>query len=280
MIAMIWVVSLSALTASAYLIYKLLITSSEFSSSDQPFSFRLRKESASRDKFYRQSLSLLNSKIKSLEDSNAYYEIQFSKFQQQLNSEPNTTPSVFKQPEVLINKNGQEEEEEEDWKELYFEENDRKVKLENELDEALQALEQAHQKLRLQEEKVEGLRELKSTGDSRLIELKSMQNQVVILQKKIDAAAEREKELDSQLKKEIEFKKICAKIENENIRLRSETQDQRRQLVEMASREKEQAQKIVQLTKQLSSRELYENEKNQKLVELKNNMKNNRIFSS
>lgn len=275
MIALIWIVSLIVLIATAVLVYKMIVTSKEYFSLEKLSPVNLFKRGNSKDKFYKQSLSLLSSKIKSLEDSNAYYEIQFSKLQLQLNAGAAFQPEIHSGIGVSI----QEEDEEEDWKEMYYQENDQKVQIENELDEALQALEQAKQKLLLQEEKNENLRSLKSNYDARMIEMKSLQNQLDVLQKKLEGASGREKELNILLQKEIDLKKVYAKIENENVRLRSESEDQKRQLVEMFAKEKELSKKLAHARELQSQKGMYEEEKNRKMHELKIQMEHNRIFS-
>ncbi len=275
MIALISTVSLIILIATAVLVYKMLVTSKEFLSADKFSPLKLLKARPSGDKFYRQSLAQLNSKIKSLEDSNAYYEIQFSRLQLQMNSGQNIQPKSTET--LLIAQINQEEEE--DWKEMYYQENEQKVQMENELDQALQALEQQNQKFLDQEEKNENLRSLRSNYDARLIEIKSMQKKLDSLEKKLEAATERENNLVNLLQKEIDLKKIYAKIENENVRLRSETEDQKRQLTEFYAKEKEYSKQLT-CTSELQSRlGLYEDEKIRKMDELKRQMENNRIFS-
>ena len=87
--------------------------------------------------------------------------------------------------------------EEDDWEEMYYQENEQKVQIENELDKALQALEQADQKLLNLEENDEHPGSLRSNYDATLLELKSFQNKIDVLQRKLEAAAERENELNN-----------------------------------------------------------------------------------
>lgn len=274
MIILIWIISLIVLLASIVFVYRMLVTSNEFIATDKIFPFKFLKTGSARDKSYRKSLSVLNSKIKSLEDSNAYYEMQFSKLQSRLSEFPNNIVSQQKSFAAP------EEEEEEDWAELYYQENESKVKLENDLDEAMQKLEASNQEVLVLQEESHNTAILNSKLDARLIELKSRQNEVEALQKKLKGAAEREKELQELLTKEIALKIVYDRIENDNVRLRSELEDQRRQLTEMFQKEKE-------ATKQLSrARELqshlgimYEEEKNRKIVDLNKKMEKNKIFS-
>lgn len=273
MIILIWIISLIVLIASVVFVYRMLVTSNEFIATDKVFPFKFLRAGKSGDKFYRQSLTLLNSKIKSLEDSNAYYEIQFSKLQTRLNKTPvdSTLEKSFSGPA--------EEEEEEDWKELYYQENEHKVQLENDLDETLQNLEAANQEILILKEETQKTATLTSTLDARLIELKSLQNEIETLQKKLNGAAEREKELQALLNKEIALKTVYDKIENDNVRLRSELEDQKRQLTEMYQKETEAARHLTRVRELQSHLGMYEEEKNRKIVELNNKMEKNKIFS-
>lgn len=276
MIALIWIVSLIVLIATIVLVYKMLVTSKEFFSNDKPFPFKLWKSGTSLDKFDSQSLSRLNSKIKSLEESNSYYEIQFSKLKMHMNSGQNADPEMYPQTEIIAQL---KEEAEEDWEEMYYEENEQKVQIENELDKTLQILEEVNQKLLHNEEQIETLGALRSNYDARMIELKFMQDQLDILQKKLERATGRERDLNILLQKEIDLKKIYSKIENENVRLRSETEDQKRQLTQMYAQEKEISKKLARNRELQSQIGLYEDEKNRKMNELKRQMENNKIFS-
>lgn len=275
MIALIWSVSLIALTATAVLVYKILITSNEFLSSEKLFPFKFLKTGTSRHKFYLKTLAQLNSKIKTLEDSNAYFEIQFSKSQLQINSVQDITTGAQSESSPFSHF---KEKEEEDWEDMYYQENERKVQIENELDEALQTLENLNQKLLILEKQKKDLGALKSHHDESMLEMKSMQHLLESLQKKLDASTKREKELDLLLQKELEVKKVYAKIENENVRLRSETEDQKRQLISMHAVAKEYSKKLDDKYALQSQLGMYEIERNQKMNELKRKMENNSIF--
>ena len=277
MIILIWSISLIVLIASVLFVYRMLVTSSEFITTDKPFPFKFLKAGAGKDKFYRQSLKLLNSKIKSLEDSNAYYEIQFSRLQSRLN---NSSEVVVAEHATGGSFSTQEEEDGEDWKELYYQENEEKVRLENELDESLQNLELVKQEMELFKESAEQTAALKSLLDARLIELNSIQNQMEVLEKKLCGAAVREKDLQALLNKEIALKSVYTKIENDNVRLRSELEDLKRQLIEMHQKETESARQLIRLREMQSQAGFYEEEKNRKIIELNKKMEKNRVFSA
>lgn len=275
MIILIWIISLIVLIASVVFVYRMLVTSNEFIATDKIFPFKFLKAGSGRDKFYRQSLTILNSKIKSLEDSNAYYEIQFSRLQSRMND----TKDIVAETSPAIASSSKNEEEEEDWKELYYQENEDKVRLENELDQSLQSLEAANLEIEALKEKTQKIATLNSTLDARLIELKSRQNEIAILEKKLTGAAEREKEMQELLNKEIALKSVYGKIEKDNVRLKCELDDQKRQLVEMHQKEIEAARQLTRIRELQSHLGLYEEEKNRKMVELNNKMEKNKMFS-
>ncbi len=274
MIVLIWIISIIVLLASIVFVYKMLVTSNEFIATDKIFPFKFLKGGSGQNKSYRKSLSVLNSKIKSLEDSNAYYEMQFSNLQPQVKESP--TNSLPQQKKFAAC----EEEEAEDWEELYYQENERKVQLENDLDQALQKLEAVNQETLLLKKEFHTTALLNSKLDVRLNELKSIQNEVETLQAKLNGAAERENELQTLLNKEIALVTVYDKIENDNVRLRSELENQKRHLTEMYQKEEEATKQLLR-AKELHSHlgVLYEEEKNRKIVELNNKMGKNKIFS-
>ena len=275
MIILIWIISLIVLIATIVFVYRMLVTSNEFIATDKVFPFKFLKAGAGRDKFYRKSLTVLNAKIKSLEDSNAYYEIQFSRLQSRMSNTKDGASEISS----LENIPSSTEEEEEDWKELYYQENESKVQLENDLDETLQNLEAANQEMAVLKEKTQKTATLNSTLDARLIELSSMQKEIEVLEKKLMGGKEREKELQVLLDREIALKTVYDKIENDNVRLRSESEDLKRQLTEMNQKEAEAARQLIRIRELQSHAGLYEEEKNRKIVELNNKMEKNKVFS-
>lgn len=275
MIILIWIISLIVLIASVVFVYRMLITSNEFISTDKPSPFKFLKAGAGRDKFYRQSLSVLQSRIKSLEDSNTYYEIQFSKYKSHLKDPESVSPEIS----PSLQTDFVTDEDDEDWKELYYQENESKVQLENDLDVALQNLEAVNKENLYLKEDSKKTAVLKSTLDARLIELRSLQNEIDILQKKLKGAAIREKELQTLLDGEIALKTVYDKIENDNVRLRSEVEDQRRQITEMYKKDADTTRQLARLKEFQSCAGMYEEEKNRKILELNHKMEKNRIFS-
>ena len=228
-----WVLSLTILIACFIFIYRLIVSSYEFMPAGKKFFFGLKKDfreeatSASQEEIIRN----LRNKLQSVEETSSYYEIQFSKFQQRLKS----LEEQNHQPQNSIN---DFEETEEDWKEMYYEENERKEKLENELDETRQKLEEAEFKLNSIKEEASGSAALKSDYDSRLNDLESMQNNIGLLQRQLEAAAEREKELEEILLSEISVKKKLSQLQSDHLLLKIENQELKREIVKMNQKER------------------------------------------
>jgi chromosome segregation ATPase len=215
----------------------------------------------------------LESKIQSVEDTTSYYEIQFSKFQQRLKAleelQNNKSQEIIPEPKAS---------EEEDWKEMYYQENEAKEKIENELDEVRQKLEEAQNNIEEFEKNKSEWSVLQSNYDARLNDLQSMQNNIELLQRQLEAAADREKEMEQLLLVEINFKKQYAQLETEHARLKSENEDIKRQLIEMNKREAEMEQHIVR-AKELESRiAIYEEEKLKMISDLEQMVNQNKMF--
>ena len=230
-----WILSVIICIATFIFIYRLIVSSYEFLPAGKKFFFGIKKDfsdettTASQEEIIRN----LRNKLQSVEETASFYEIQFSKFQQRLKSleEQNNIP----QTQQISPKN----DEEEDWKELYYEENERKEKLENELDEIKQRLEEAEEKLQSVKEKSSETVSLKSDYDSRLNDLESMQNNIGLLQRQLEAAAEREKELEQILLSEISLKKKYAQLESDHLLLKIENDELRREVVKLNQKERQ-----------------------------------------
>ena len=268
-----WIVSLVILITCFIFTYRMIVSSYKFLPTDKKFPMGFKKNYTSDKSLLQESLNNLRSKLKSVEDSTSYYEIQFSKFQQRL-----------KALEELCNNKQQEithvtkAAEEEDWKEMYYQENEAKEKIENELDEVRQKLEEAQNNIEELEENKREWSGLQSNYDTRLNDLQSMQNNIEVLQRELEAAADREKEMEQLLLVEINFKKQYAQLETEHARLKSENEDIRRQLIEMSKREAEMEQRIVHV-KELESRvAIFEEEKSKMISDLEQMVNQNKMF--
>jgi chromosome segregation ATPase len=215
----------------------------------------------------------LKKHLQKVEENSTFYELQFTKLQERLKVlEAQLESQPQKQPY-------QRKEEEEDWKELYYEENEAKEKLENELDAVKQKLEEVENKLNSFEENNSKWNRLKSDYDARLNDLQSMQNNLGLLERQLEAASSREKELEISLLTEIKTKKQYAQLESNYAAVKSENEDLRRQIVVLNKKEREMESGLSKL-KELESRlSMYEEEKAKMIANLEQMVRQNKMFS-
>jgi predicted nucleic acid-binding Zn-ribbon protein len=121
---------------------------------------------------------------------------------------------------------------------------------------------------------------LQSDYDARLNDLQSMQNNIGLLQRQLEAAAAREAELEISLMAEIETKKQLANIQSENARLKSENDDLRRQIVAISKKEKEMEGGLSRLHELEKRVAMYEEEKAKMIADLELMVNQNKIFST
>ncbi len=269
-----WILSLFILIACFIFTYRMIVSSYDFLPADKRLFMGFKRNHNPENSSQQESLKNLKSKLKSVEENNSYYEIQFSKFQQRLK----TLEELYnnQQQKPLMPKG----EEEENWKEIYYEENEAKEKLENELDAIRQKLEDAENKVGELEKNKSEWSSLRSDYDARLNDLQSMQNNLEVLQRQLEASTDREKEMEQLLLVEINFKKQYTQLEKEHVRLKSENEEVRKQLIEMSKRETEMEQRTAH-AKELESRiAIYEEEKSKMLSDLEQMMSQKNVFPS
>ena len=190
-----WIMSLIILIFCIIFAYRMIVSSYEFLPADKRYFLGLFKNPGSQDAGHaqRDTLRALKKKVQVVQDNTTFYEIQFSKFQDRLKAlEENTT---VKSP-VEINAKAAKPEDEEDWKEMYYEENAIKEKLENDLDYTRQRLEEAENTLKESSEKSSRWIQLQSDYELRLHDLHSLQEHIDLLKRQLEASVEREKELE------------------------------------------------------------------------------------
>jgi hypothetical protein len=270
-----WIISLIVLIACFIFAYRMIVSSYDFLPTDKKFPLDFRKDSSGKNPTLAQQelIRSLKTKLQTVEDNSSFYEIQFSKFQQRL-----------KMLEEQYNSNLQQsahqpKEEEEDWKEMYFEENELKEKLENELDEANQKLEEAEKKLSSIEANNSQWAMLQSEYDTRLNDMQSMQDNISLMQRQLVAAAEREKELEQILLSEITIKKKYAQLESSHLSLKSENEDLRKQLVVITQKERDLESRVARLNELESKLAIYEEEKAKMISDLESMLTQNKMFS-
>ncbi|MEO6219642.1 MAG: hypothetical protein ABIO81_04380 [Ginsengibacter sp.] len=231
----------------------MIVSSYEFLPADKRFLFRFNKPITGASNFpdHPDTLKILKNKVQHVEDNTTFYNIQFSKFQDRLRiieekfamNSPKTS---------TLSKNNIDIEEEEDWKELYYEENSKKEILENELDVTKQTLEEAENKLNKLDGETDRCVQLKSDYDLRMNDLQSMQNNTMFLRRQLDASVEREKELEQLLLSEITIREKYSLLKQEHAQLLSETDDLRRRSAELFKNDND-LQKALKHQRQLES---------------------------
>ena len=255
----IWIVSLLVLIACFIFAWRVLVSTYDLIPTDKKFSL-FKNFSESDISYQLEAVRTLKSKLKGLEDQNAYYEIQFTKFQQRLKLLEENKPAISGSETIQGDK--------EDWKELYYDENGKKEKLENKLDETQQELDELREELNRASQNSEEALVLKSDFDSRLNDIQSMQNHIGELQQKLEASGQREKDLEVQLKREVDLKKQYEHLESAKTSLKSENDGLRRQMSEMVLREAEFEKRLNRLQELESKVSLYEEEKSKMIADL------------
>ncbi len=263
-----WIVSLIILVSCIIFAYRMIVSSYEFLPADKRYFLRFNRNNNINDAapIQRDALRALDKKVQSVENNTTFYEIQFSKLQERLKAleELNKLRSSPEKKSIPVTV----EEEEEDWKEMYYEENTLKEKLENELDLAIQKLEEAENKLQNLSENSTRWVELQSDYETRLQDLQSLQNHVNILERQLEAGAEREKELEQLLLSEITLREKHSMLQKEYIELQSEADDLRRRIVELNKKDINLQLRVVHLNELESKLAICEAEK----IKLKTNL--------
>ena len=271
-----WIISLVVLIACFIFVYKAIVSSYDFLPADKRnfLSFKKATPIEASGISSNDTIWDLKNQLKKVEENSSFYELQFSKLQQRLKA-LEAQYENHQQPLKITRK-----EDTEDWKEMYYEENERKQKLENELDETKQKLEEVETKLTGIEDNNSRWKSLQSDYDARLNDLHSMQNNIGLLQRQLEAAEAREKELEMSLLSEINLKKQYSNLETENARLKSENEDLKREIVNISKKGKELEGGISRL-KELENRlSVYEEEKAKMIADLEMMVNQNKIFAS
>lgn len=269
-----WFISLIVLIACFIFAYKAIVSSFDFLPADKRSIFFFKKDIPIESAGPPRSEAMLDLKkhLEKVEENSTFYELQFTKLQERLKV---LEAQLESQPQKQSYQN---KEEEEDWKELYYEENEAKEKLENELDATRQKLEEVENRLNSFEENNSKWNSLKSDYDARLNDLQSMQNNLGLLERQLEAASSREKELELSLLAEIKTKKQYAQLDSNYAAVKSENEDLRRQIVVLNKKEREMESGLSKL-KELESRlAIYEEEKAKMIANLEQMVRQNKMF--
>jgi|SRR6185437_7073865 len=271
-----WIISLVVLIACFIFAYKVIVSSYDMLPADKKNFLSFKKElPIERTSARPEAIWDLKNKLQKVEENSSFYEIQFSKMQERIKALEAQHQTQLESIFPVAQKN-----DEEDWKEMYYEENEIKEKLENELDLTLQKLEETERKLNSIQENNDKWSSIKSDYDARLNDLQSMQNNIEVLQRQLEAASTRERELEMTLAAEINAKYQYSNLESENVRLKSENDDLRMQVVENHKKEKELETGISRLQELESRLAIYEEEKAKMIANLEQMVNQNKIISS
>ncbi|HEU5051508.1 MAG TPA: hypothetical protein VFT78_00280 [Hanamia sp.] len=270
-----WIISLVVLIACFIFAYKMIVSSYDLLPVEKKNILSFKKTPVSENHSPKpEALWDLKNKLQKVEESSSFYEIQFTKLQERLKA----LEAQYQTQQQLVSIPAAADEE--DWKEMYYEENEAKEKLENELDATRQRLEELEDLLSETEKEKSTWSGLKSDYDARLNDIQSMQNNIGELQSQLEAANAREKELELSLVAEINAKKNLSHLANENARLRSENDDLRKQLVEIHNKERELEIGLTRLHELENQVAVYEEEKARMITSLEMMVNQNKMISA
>ncbi|MDE3213586.1 MAG: hypothetical protein KGM98_10160, partial [Bacteroidota bacterium] len=219
-----WIISLIILIACMVFTYRMIVTSYEFLPSDKRSLRDFYKLPAPPDSHSvrPESIRTLKNRVQDFEDHSDLYEIQIHKLQQRIKAleekdvevlQPRSKPATPKHIE-------------EDWKELFYEENEKKEKLENELDETRQILEETEKKLEEAKEALYDSRKKESAheGSDAFSEIEllheELQHTRMMLSQTEQRLQETQVQLETARQKEAivgdpEDKRVISQLENE-----------------------------------------------------------------
>lgn len=268
-----WVISLVVLIASFIFAYRMIVSTYDYLPEGKKHLLVFRKNNVAESGSVKgEMIRDLKGKLQEMEENASFYEIQFSKLQQRLKTLEVQQVNQQQQTSKVHDK--------ENWKDLYYEENELKEKLENDLDSALQKLEEAGNKLDSLEANKHSTIALQSEYDARLNDIQSMQEHIGTLQRKLEAANEREKELELLLVAENHIKNQYEQLKRDFTRLQMDNDDLRKQILEADSREKDFEKNTMHLNELESKLSLYEDEKSRMIATLEQMIYQNKALAT
>lgn len=255
-----WIMSLIILIVCIIFAYRMIVSTYDFLPLDKRYFLGFYKKPVLNDSapVQRDKLRSLNKKVQSVEENTTFYGIQFSKFQDRLKAleELNTLQSSPGK-----NAKAAKPQDEEDWEEMYYEENTSKEKLENDLDYTRQMLEEAENKLKDSLEKNSRWAELQSDYESRLHDLHSLQDHINLLQRQLEAGSKRENELEQLLHSEIALREKHSLLQRQYTKLQSNADDLRRRISDLNKKDVDLRGRLIHLNELESKLAILEEEK-------------------
>lgn len=223
----IWIICLVVLIVCFIVALRMLINSYDVIPADKKFRL-FNSFTPSEISYHMESIPALRSKIRSLEDKTDYFQSQLEKINNKLKlDEKNGTMKKVATPIPAF----ASDEIEEDWKELFYEENEKKEKLENALDVAEQEIE--YLQAELEKVKQGGQTEHHKNLESSANGIADMQQSIEDLARQLMAATTENQRLQQQLHAAAVDKENHSTMASENEALKQENQTLQSRLTEL-----------------------------------------------
>ena len=262
-----WILSLVILIVCIIFAYRMIVSSYEFLPADKRYFLGFYKNPALQrvDRVSKRTMRRLNKKVQSVENNTTFYDIQFSKFQDRLKvlEELNTVKFT---PEKITKEAKQEQEE--DWKEMYYEENVIKEKLENDLDYTRQMLGETENRLKQSAEKNTRWVTLQSEYESQLHDLGTLQEHIGLLKRQLEAGAERENELQQLLLNEVTMREKYSLLQREYTKLQSDADNLKGRVADVTKKDMDLQKRVIHISELESKLALCKQEKTRLKINL------------
>jgi hypothetical protein len=302
-----WMLSLFILISCVIFAYRMIVSSYKFLPADKRYFLKFGNNlndqqlySTKRDEY-----KVMKNRIQSFEDNNNF-NLQFAKFQERLKAIEDIVAVKSYSSKGAMNK------EEEDWKELYYEENAVKEKLENELDllqqkhEEIQAavkekglenwkemyysenqvkikieneleitkgkLHELQNKLKEATENNVRLFEVKGDYDKQLNYIHLLEADISSLQRQLRASIERENELENLLISEIIVREKYSMLQSKYKQVQVEANDLQRRIIVQSQKEMNMEIRLIRLSELESKLAICEEENLKLISRLENNL--------
>ncbi|MBA2248608.1 MAG: hypothetical protein H0W12_00285 [Chitinophagaceae bacterium] len=218
---------------------------------DQQY-FNFRRSTATPDE---QSLIPIKIKLQSVEKESQFYATQIKKLNSRIEMLEGNKPAGG----AVIAVPG--EEEEDSWEQMYYKVNSKNENLEDELAATIEDFKAAQTRADLLEQKEKLWNEVKSEIEAVTDESRSLKDNIINLELKLQGAANREQELEKELMNEIKNREKYEILLHELTQGKSETEDLRKQIQEINRKDILLEQRTSKLSELESTLENAENEK-------------------
>ncbi|MGI8583370.1 MAG: hypothetical protein ACR2KX_14310 [Chitinophagaceae bacterium] len=250
-----WIVSMVILTIS--ILISIYIFYNSYRGSPEKKDFSLKTNDTNLSRFIpgtkQQVISSLKLKLQSVENNSMLYYTELKNLQQRIQALEKNKGTVD-QKDKSIN-------DDENWEELYYDLHDEKEKMESELDLTNQKLEE-NENLVLELKRRETLwKEKRSELENELNQAQTLQNKIGDLQRELEGARGREKDLQQQLEAQKELYKDFELLQQQYAYVQSEADELKNRIMDINNRDILLQQKINRLTELESTIKISEYEK-------------------